>query len=54
MTAPIPHRYFKWKEGNPVANMFLLLYLGEGNAAPPEVLRKAVPDVTQRPAVHVS
>jgi hypothetical protein len=52
----VPHIYFKWKEGNPVANIFRFLFLGEGDAAPitHEVLRKAVPDISHRPVVHVS
>lgn len=56
MTGSVPHIYFKWKEGNPVANMFRFLFLGEGDAAPltHEVLRKAVPDIGHRPIVHVS
>jgi len=56
LTGRIPHIYFKWKEGNPVANIFAFLFLGEGDAAPltHEVLRKAVPDVAHRPVVHVS
>ncbi len=56
MTGRVPHIYFKWKEGNPVANMFRFLFLGEGDAAPltHEVLRKAVLDISHRPVVHVS
>ena len=56
MTGSVPHIYFKWKEGNPVANMFRFLFLGEGDEAPltHEVLRKAIPDVDRRPIVHVS
>ena len=55
-TGQVPHIYFKWKEGNPVANIFRFLFLGEGDAAPitHEVLRKAVPDISRRPIVHVS
>jgi hypothetical protein len=56
LTGCVPHIYFKWKEGNPVANIFRFLFLGEGDAAPltHEVLRKAVPDISRRPIVHVS
>jgi hypothetical protein len=55
-TGCVPHIYFKWKEGNPVANIFRFLFLGEGDVAPltHEVLRKAVPEITRRPIVHVS
>jgi energy-converting hydrogenase Eha subunit A len=55
-TGRVPHIYFKWKEGNPVANIFRFLFLGEGDVAPVthEVLRKAVPDMKHRPIVHVS
>jgi hypothetical protein len=55
-TGRVPHIYFKWKEGNPVANIFRFLFLGEGDVAPVthEVLRKAVPDMQHRPIVHVS
>ena len=55
-TGRVPHIYFKWKEGNPVANFFRFLFLGEGDAAPltHEVLRKVIPDVAHRPVVHVS
>lgn len=56
LTGRVPHIYFKWKEGNPVANIFRFLFLGEGDAAPltHEILRKAVPDPAHRPIVHVS
>jgi len=55
-TGRVPHAYFKWKEGNPVANVFRFIFLGEGDAAPVthEVLRRAVPDPERRPIVHVS
>lgn len=55
-TGQVPHAYFKWKEGNPVANVFRFIFLGEGDAAPitHEVLRRAVPDPKRRPIVHVS
>lgn len=55
-TGFVPHAFFKWREGNPIANVFRFLFLGEGDAAPitHEVLRKAVADVERRPVVHVS
>lgn len=55
-TGEVPHAYFKWKEGNPVANVFRFIFLGEGDAAPVthEVLRRAVPDLSKRPVIHVS
>ena len=55
-TGGMPHAYFKWKEGNPMSNLFKFLFLGEGDAAPltHEVLRRAVPDLNRRPVVHVS
>ena len=55
-TGQVPHAYFKWKEGNPVAMMVQFLFLGEGDTAPltHEVLRRAVPDLRRRPIVHVS
>jgi hypothetical protein len=54
-TGLMPHIYFRWTEGNPVINLLRFLFLGEGEIAPVtrEVLREAVPDVTQRPWVHV-
>lgn len=55
-TGMVPHAYFKWKEGNPIANVFRFIFLGEGDAAPltHEVLRKAVANAGRRPVVHVS
>lgn len=55
VTGLMPHIYFRWTEGNPVINLLKFLFLGEGEIAPVtrEVLREAVPDVTQRPWVHV-
>ena len=50
-----PHGYFGWREGNPL--LFILAYLafGQGDIAPltREVLRRAEPDVEQRPRIHV-
>ncbi len=55
-TGCVPHIYFNWREGNPVANVFRFIFLGEGDVAPltHEVLRKAVPEIGRRPIVHVS
>jgi hypothetical protein len=55
-TGKVPHVYFKWHEGNPIANLFAFLFLGEGDAAPltHEVLRRAIVDPEHRPIVHVS
>ncbi len=55
-TGQVPHVYFKWHEGNPIANLFAFLFFGEGDTAPltHEVLRRAVQDPKHRPIVHVS
>ncbi len=54
-TGKIPHVYFGWSEGNPVAYMLKFLFFGEGDTAPVthEVLRQAEPDPEKRPSVHV-
>ena len=54
-TGKIPHVYFGWTEGNPVAYLLKFLALGEGDTAPVarEVLRKAEGDASRRPRVHV-
>ncbi|MDP9161481.1 MAG: amino acid transporter [Acidobacteriota bacterium] len=55
-TGIVPHAYFKWHEGNPIANLMSFLFFGEGDAAPVthEVLRRAIQDPSRRPVVHVS
>jgi hypothetical protein len=54
-TGAIPHAYFGWTEGNPVAYLLKFLAFGEGDTAPVtrEVLRQAEPDPMRRPRIHV-
>jgi hypothetical protein len=51
----LPHVYFEWLEGSPVAAATRFLVFGEGDIAPltHEVLRRAVRDPEKRPVVHV-
>ena len=52
----VPHVYFRWTEGNPVAHLLRFLTLGEGEVPPltREILREAEPEPEQRPVVHVA
>jgi hypothetical protein len=54
-TGVIPHAYFGWTEGNPIAYLLKFLALGEGDTAPVarEVLRKAEAEPGKRPRIHV-
>lgn len=54
-TGNIPHAYFGWTEGNPIAYLMKYLAFGEGDTAPVtrEVLRQAEPDAERRPRIHV-
>ena len=54
-TRQIPHAYFGWTEGNPMAYLLKFLAFGEGDTAPVtrEVLRQAEPDPELRPRIHV-
>jgi hypothetical protein len=55
-TGKVPHAYFGWTEGNPIANFLKFLFLGGGDTAPVthEVLRRAIGDARRRPVIHVS
>jgi hypothetical protein len=54
-TGVSPHIYFEWTEGTPVTQFLRFLIFGVGEVAPVtrEVLRRAEPDRTRRPHVHV-
>ncbi|HEY0101253.1 MAG TPA: hypothetical protein VGB76_20180 [Pyrinomonadaceae bacterium] len=54
-TGKVPHIYFGWSEGNPLAYLFKYVAFGEGDTAPVthEVLRQAEKDPKRRPVVHI-
>jgi hypothetical protein len=51
----IPHVYFGWSEGNPIAYLIRYILFGEGDTAPVtrEILRQAEQNPELRPNVHV-
>jgi hypothetical protein len=55
VTGKIPHAYFGWTEGNPIAYLLKFLAFGEGDTAPVtrEVLRQAEPNPLKRPRIHL-
>jgi hypothetical protein len=54
-TSIIPHAYFGWTEGNPIAYLLKFLVFGEGDTAPVtrEVLRQTEDNPERRPRIHV-
>ncbi len=54
-TEKIPHVYFGWSEGNPIAYLIRYILFGEGDTAPVtrEILRQAEDNPELRPSVHV-
>ncbi|MBX9668779.1 MAG: hypothetical protein K2X93_14225 [Candidatus Obscuribacterales bacterium] len=55
MTGKVPHVYFGWTEGHPIAYVFKYILFGEGETAPltREILRSKEQDPDKRPKVHV-
>ena len=54
-TKKVPHVYFGWSQGHPIAYTFKYIFLGEGETATltREILRSAEPYEERRPVVHV-
>ncbi len=54
-TGRVPHAYFGWTEGNPIAYLLKYMALGEGDTAPVtrEVLRQVESDPNWRPRIHL-
>lgn len=55
-TKRVPHVYFNWTDGHPIAYTIKYIFLGEGETAPVtrEILRSAEPLESRRPIVHVA
>ncbi len=54
-TGRVPHAYFGWTEGNPIAYLLKFMAFGEGDTAPVtrEVLRQIEHDPQWRPRIHL-
>jgi len=54
-TGEQPHVYFGWTESNPIKHLAKFLLFGEGDVAPltHDILRKAEPNPSRRPAIHI-
>lgn len=54
-TGVIPHAYFEWSEGNPLAHLMRYLLLGQGDTPPVvrEIIRENEPEPRRRPGIHV-
>ncbi len=52
----VPHAYFGWTEGKPIAYVLRYIFWGEGETAPltREILRSVEPDLARRPKIHVA
>ncbi len=55
-TGQIPHVYFSWADGHPIAHTLKYIFLGEGETAmlTREILRSVERDEKKRPLVHVA
>ena len=56
ITGAPPHLYTDWTEGNPILHLLRYLFFGVGEVATVtrEILRRAEPDPSRRPVIHVA